>query len=136
MKKFISLLDALSLVTRQSGRTSELIKECSEFLFNPLYREEQVGIIVHTYAHSKPLLSLFEDRFHVENRADFIRFYKSEYKIVNIENYNSIVFVSINSTYKLRGQRYVNFYFDTPELDLFSSDSCRTLEILQETLHA
>lgn len=134
MKNIIKLSEASSMIARQSGRTSAIIKECTDFLCNSLHREKQVGIVVHTYAHCKPIMVAFEDRFHLEGKAEFIRFYKSEYKIVNLENYNSILFVSINSTYKLRGQRFEDFYFDTPELDLFSRENLPAICLLQETL--
>lgn len=120
MLKIISAKDIVSLTNRATGRTTELVEKCIDFLLSHSYYGENIGVVIPTYQFEKHLISLFQDKISSNINADIIRFQLQNHQIINLMNNNKIIFISLNSSPdKTRGIKFKDFYFDTPEYILF-----------------
>lgn len=117
MTRTITLRDILSFCKRRSGRTTEIIKDCIDFIFADI---NDSNIIVVMVANNKIIdfyFKILKEEVHYRNNNDIILKFGH---VTNEHTRRKIIFLTPDKIDVFRGVRYKDVYFDTPEIDVFS----------------
>ena len=110
------------LCERCSGRTTEICRKIYEFLIHGPEKNENVIVVVNSQSMIQPYFNQISKV--IQNSGiNEIKFYHHSGTMVGAITNNTVKFFSmVDNGNNLRGLRYKEIYFDTPELNVFDQD--------------
>ena len=117
MSRTLTLRDILEFCGRQSGRTSTIIKDITSFLLTDKDDAAQIIIVV---CNNKMTDFYFRELDLTCGHSPLIKFSRAESSIKNSLTNRMVKIINSESLPDhVRGLKYKDVYFDTPEIDVF-----------------